>query len=113
LDGDAEIHGAGSTVTALPASHLIGHWTRSLLASPDGSKLYVGIGSISNVGEYGLEAEAGRAAIWEIDVATGQHRVYASGLRNPWAWPGSRRPAPCGPLSMSAMAWAIICRPTT
>jgi glucose/arabinose dehydrogenase len=82
-DGDTEIHGAGATVTALPSSRLIGHWTRGLLASPDGSKLYVGIGSTSNVGENGLEAEAERAAIWEIDVATGRHRVYASGLRNP------------------------------
>jgi glucose/arabinose dehydrogenase len=82
-DGDTEIHGAGATITALPSSRFIGHWTRSLLASPDGSKLYVGIGSTSNVGENGLEAEAERAAIWEIDVATGQHRVYASGLRNP------------------------------
>jgi glucose/arabinose dehydrogenase len=82
-DGDTEIHGAGAIVTALPSSHLIGHWTRSLLASPDGSKLYVGIGSTSNVGENGLEAEAERATIWEIDVATGTHRVYASGLRNP------------------------------
>ena len=48
-----------------------GHWTRSLLASPDGSKLYVGVGSLSNIGEHGMEAEEGRAAIYELDLATG------------------------------------------
>lgn len=60
-----------------------GHWTRSLLASPDGRKLYAGVGSLSNIGEHGLAAEEGRAAVHEIDLATGQSRVFASGLRNP------------------------------
>ena len=60
-----------------------GHWTRSLLASPDGGRLYAGVGSLSNIGEHGLEAEEGRAAIWEIDLASGAARVFASGLRNP------------------------------
>ena len=59
------------------------HWTKSLVASPDGSRLYVGVGSNSNVGEYGLGEEVDRAAILEIDPATGARRVYASGLRNP------------------------------
>ncbi len=60
-----------------------GHWTRSLLPSPDGSRLYVGVGSLSNIGEKGMEAEEGRAAIHEIDLASGRSRVFASGLRNP------------------------------
>ncbi|MGV9005580.1 MAG: PQQ-dependent sugar dehydrogenase [Brevundimonas sp.] len=59
------------------------HWTKSLVASPDGSRLYVGVGSNSNVAENGLEEEVDRAAILEIDPATGARRVYASGLRNP------------------------------
>jgi glucose/arabinose dehydrogenase len=60
-----------------------GHWTRSLLPSPDGSKIYVGVGSLSNIGEKGMEAEEGRAAIYELDVASGAIRIFASGLRNP------------------------------
>jgi glucose/arabinose dehydrogenase len=60
-----------------------GHWTRSLLPSADGRKLYVGVGSLSNIGENGLEAEQGRACIYELDLATGSSRVFASGLRNP------------------------------
>jgi glucose/arabinose dehydrogenase len=60
-----------------------GHWTRSLLASPDGRTLYVGVGSLSNIGERGMEAEDGRAAIWTIDLASGESRIFAGGLRNP------------------------------
>ncbi|MFL4991312.1 MAG: PQQ-dependent sugar dehydrogenase, partial [Microvirga sp.] len=60
-----------------------GHWTRSLLASPDGSKLYVGVGSRGNIGEDGMAAEEGRAAIYEIGLATGTSRLFATGLRNP------------------------------
>lgn len=65
-----------------------GHWTRSLLPSPDGRKLYVGIGSSSNIAENGLEAEEGRALIYELDVVSGSGRTFASGLRNPvgMAW---------------------------
>ncbi|MDO6585054.1 sorbosone dehydrogenase family protein [Salipiger sp. 1_MG-2023] len=59
-----------------------GHWTRSLLASPDGSRIYAGVGSLSNIGDHGMEAEEGRAAIWELDVASGEARIFASGLRN-------------------------------
>lgn len=59
-----------------------GHWTRSLLVSPDQSKIYVGVGSLSNIGDSGMEAEEGRAAIWEVDVATGEARLFAEGLRN-------------------------------
>jgi glucose/arabinose dehydrogenase len=59
-----------------------GHWTRSLLPSPDGLKLFVGVGSSSNIGENGMKAEEGRAAIYELDLASGQSRIFASGLRN-------------------------------
>ena len=60
-----------------------GHWTRSLLPSPDGSKIYIGVGSQTNIAEKGFEAEEGRAAIYEFDVATEMARIFASGLRNP------------------------------
>ncbi len=60
-----------------------GHWTRSLLPSPDGRQLYVGVGSFSNIGEGGLDIEQGRACIYRIDLASGSSRVFASGLRNP------------------------------
>lgn len=80
--GQTRIDAAPRTVVALPAQRNH-HWTKSLVASPDGSRLYVGVGSNSNIGENGLEEEAGRAAIWEIDPATGAHRIFASGLRNP------------------------------
>ena len=66
----------------LPAGPINHHWTKSLIASVDGSKLYATVGSNSNVGERGMEVEDGRAAIWEIDRKTGAHRVFASGLRN-------------------------------
>src|SRR5678816_2469871 len=66
--------------------------TKSLIASPDGSMLYVGVGSNSNVAENGIDQEEGRAAIWQIDRASGSHRVFASGLRNPvgMAWEPER-----------------------
>ena len=59
------------------------HWMRNLVLSPDGKKLYVAVGSASNIAENGIETEQGRAAIWEIDIASGSHRQFASGLRNP------------------------------
>jgi glucose/arabinose dehydrogenase len=76
------ITAAPRLITALPAQRNH-HWTKSLVASPDGRRLYVGIGSNSNVAEHGMFEEEGRAAIWEIDPATGGHRIFASGLRNP------------------------------
>lgn len=69
-------------LTDLPAGRNH-HWTKSLVASRDGAKLYVGVGSNSNIAEWGLEEEVDRAAILEIDVKTGARRVFASGLRNP------------------------------
>ena len=70
-------------LTDLPAGPLNHHWTKALTASPDGSKLYVGVGSNSNITENGMDAEAGRAAIYEVDRMTGAKRIYASGVRNP------------------------------
>jgi glucose/arabinose dehydrogenase len=81
--GTTRITDAGRKVADLPAGRRNHHWTKSLIASPDGSRLYVGVGSNSNVAEHGMHEEEGRAAIWEIDPATGLHRVFASGLRNP------------------------------
>ncbi len=82
-DGDQTITAAGVTLTPLPGGPIDHHWTKSLTASRDGSLLYVGVGSNSNVAENGIEAEENRAAIWEVDRATGRWRIFASGLRNP------------------------------
>jgi glucose/arabinose dehydrogenase len=81
--GETEIHSVPETVAALPAGTINHHWTKSLVASADGSKLFVGVGSNSNAAENGLDAEHERAAVWEIDPRTGSHRILASGLRNP------------------------------
>ena len=81
--GQTSITAAAVKVLDLPAGPINHHWTKNLIASADGSKLYVTVGSNSNVGERGIEAEAGRAAIWEVDLKSGSHRVFASGLRNP------------------------------
>jgi glucose/arabinose dehydrogenase len=83
-DGQTSITAPGEEVTKLPAvvNH---HWTKSLAASPDGAKLYVGIGSNSNIGERGMSVEEDRAVIWEVDAATGANRIFVSGIRNPTA----------------------------
>ncbi|OGA95857.1 MAG: sorbosone dehydrogenase [Burkholderiales bacterium RIFCSPHIGHO2_12_FULL_61_11] len=90
--GQTSITAAPVKVLDLPAGPVNHHWTKNIIASPDGSKLYVSVGSNSNAGERGVAAEVGRAAIWEVDRKTGSHRIFASGLRNPngmgWA-PGS------------------------
>jgi glucose/arabinose dehydrogenase len=97
--GQTRINAPGTQVLALPAGPLNHHWTKNLIANPEGSKLYVTVGSNSNVGENGLAVEAGRAAIWEFDIASGQHRVFASGLRNPngMAWDPD-----------SGMLWTVV-----
>jgi glucose/arabinose dehydrogenase len=82
-DGQTKSSEAPVTVTELPAGPFNYHWTRNVAAAPDGSRLYVAIGSNSNAGENGIEQEKDRAAIWEIDSRSGAHRVLASGLRNP------------------------------
>ncbi|QCB37224.1 sorbosone dehydrogenase family protein [Sphingobium yanoikuyae] len=83
-EGETRITTPGVEVTKLP-SRINHHWTKSLAAGPDGSKLYVGIGSNSNVGERGMAVEEDRAVIWEVDRQSGMHRTYASGIRNPTA----------------------------
>jgi glucose/arabinose dehydrogenase len=81
--GETRITAAGTKLCDLPGGPIDHHWTKSLTASPDGTKLYAGVGSNSNITENGLQAELGRASVWEIDRATGSHREYATGLRNP------------------------------
>lgn len=81
--GMSSIKSPGVKIIDLPAGPINHHWTRNLIASADGRKLYVTIGSNSNVGERGMAVEAGRAAIWEMDLQTGTHRIFATGLRNP------------------------------
>jgi len=78
--GTGRVTGPGRRLAAFKPG---GHWTRSILPSRDASKLYVGVGSNSNVQERGPEAETGRAAIWEVDPKSGAYRIFASGLRNP------------------------------
>ncbi len=108
--GDTRITGEGKKlVTFKPA----GHWTRSLLLSPDKKKLYAGVGSLTNIAEQGMAVEEGRAAVYELDLERGTHRIFASGLRNAvgLAWEpntGDRS----GRSSTSATGWATRRRPT-
>jgi glucose/arabinose dehydrogenase len=81
--GVTRITAPGIKVVDLPAGPINHHWTKNLIASPDGSKLYVTVGSNSNVAERGMAVEAERAAIWEVDTRSGAHHIFASGLRNP------------------------------
>jgi glucose/arabinose dehydrogenase len=81
--GETHISAPAVKVANLPGGTINHHWTKNVVASADGSKLYVSVGSNSNILENGVQAETGRAAIWEIDPVTGGHRIYASGLRNP------------------------------
>lgn len=83
-DGQTQAGGPPTKVTDLPAE-INHHWTKALTISPDGRYLYVGIGSNSNITERGMEAEVDRAMVWQVDAATGAHKPYASGLRNPTA----------------------------
>ena len=97
--GQTRIDAVGRLLVSLPAGRINHHWTKNLLASPDGKRLYVSVGSNSNVGERGALAEFGRAAIWEVDTRTGAHRVFAAGLRNPngMAWSDD-----------GAQLWAVV-----
>ncbi len=81
--GQTEITAQPTVLTPLPGGPINHHWTKDLALSPDGRYLYASVGSNSNVAEHGLEAEKGRAAIWQVDRETGAARVFASGLRNP------------------------------
>jgi len=79
-DGADRITASGKRLTTFKPS---GHWTRSLLPSPDGKKLYVGVGSLTNIADEGMAVEEGRACVYELDLATGASRIFAGGLRNP------------------------------
>jgi glucose/arabinose dehydrogenase len=98
-EGQIQITASALKVTEFPPGPLNHHWTKSLIASTDGTKLYAGIGSNSNVAENGIDKEEGRAAIWEIEARTGKHRVFASRLRNPvgMAW-----------VPESGVLWAVV-----
>ncbi len=87
-EGALALNGAGTRVTDLPGGERNHHWTKNIIASPDGAKLYATVGSNSNVAEHGMAEEEGRAAIWEVDLATGAKQLFATGLRNPngMAW---------------------------
>jgi len=87
-EGQTEITAEPTKITDLPAGTINHHWTKGLIANDDGSRLYVSVGSNSNVAENGMEAEKDRAAILEVDTQAGIYRVFASGLRNPvgMAW---------------------------
>src|SRR5918994_4651909 len=91
-EGQLKIEASGTKLVDLPGGSLNHHWTKNVIASPDGSKLYVAVGSNSNVAEHGIDKEFARAAILEINRATGAQRVFASGLRNPvgMAWEPER-----------------------
>lgn len=80
VEGATRLEGPGTRLVDFKPG---GHWTRSLIVSPDRSRIYAGVGSLTNIGDQGMEAEEGRAAIWELELATGQARIFASGLRNP------------------------------
>ena len=101
--GDLQITQPGTRVLDLPAGSINHHWTKNLIASADGHTLFVTVGSNSNVAERGLAAEEGRAAIWALDIASGVHRVFASGLRNPngLAW------TPGGPAGLPVL-WTVV-----
>jgi len=81
--GQTRIVAPGVRLTELPGGPVNHHWTKNLIASADGTKLYVTVGSNSNIAERGLAAEAGRAAIWEVRADNGDKRLFATGLRNP------------------------------
>jgi glucose/arabinose dehydrogenase len=83
VSGQTRITAAATKLVDLPAGPINHHWTKNLIASADGRTLFVTVGSNSNVGERGLDAEAGRAAIWSVDVRTGEHHEMATGMRNP------------------------------
>jgi glucose/arabinose dehydrogenase len=88
VEGETTITAPAVKVTDLPGGRLNHHWTKNVIANPEGTKLYVAIGSNSNAGEFGLDREVDRARIWEVDPATGAHRAFATGTRNPvgMAW---------------------------
>ena len=105
--GQTQVGGAGAKVFDLPGPPINHHWTKNVVASPDGSRLFATVGSNSNIGDNGMAAEEGRAAIWVYDIATRQARAI------PTVSTSSPRPASPGPWSTSATRSATTCRPTT
>src|SRR6185436_6197378 len=97
--GATRITGPGVKVVELPTGTLNRHWTRNIIPSPDGTKLYVTVGSNSNVAEKGIDMEFARAAIWELHLRSGTHRLFATGMRNPngMAWEPQR-----------GMLWTVV-----
>jgi glucose/arabinose dehydrogenase len=83
VEGATHISTKGTKVTDLPAGPINHHWTKNLIATADGTHLYVTVGSNSNEGENGIDNETDRAAVWDVNPADGSHRIFASGLRNP------------------------------
>ena len=85
VPGATRLEGDGRTLVTFKPH---GHWTRSLIVSPDRTRIYAGVGSLTNIADQGMDVEDGRAAIWELDVATEEARIFATGLRNPvgMAW---------------------------
>ncbi len=83
VTGDLKISAPATKVVDLPGGPINHHWTKNIIANKEGTKLYVTVGSNSNVAEDGMDIEVGRAAIWEVDIKTGAHRLFAEGLRNP------------------------------
>jgi glucose/arabinose dehydrogenase len=104
--GQTRLAGPARKLTELPAGSRNHHWTKSIIASPDGSRLYATVGSNSNVAEHGMAAEEGRAAIWEIALASGAKRLFATGLRNPngMAW----MPAPGAAAGAVPVLWMVV-----
>ncbi len=98
-DGQTNISAPGTILTILPGGPINHHWTKSMVASQDGTKLYVGVGSNSNITENGIGAELGRADVLEIDRASGASRIYGAGLRNPTG---------LGWEPQSGRLWAIV-----
>ena len=114
VEGQTQITAAAKQLVALPGGPINHHWTKNLIASPDGTKLYVTVGSNSNVAERGMAVEAGRAAIWQVDIQSAAHRVFASGLRNPvgLAWVSPDRvgnaSASTGALEEPVVLWTVV-----
>ena len=115
--GDTTITAPGTKLVDLPGGPINHHWTKNLLASVDGRTLYVSVGSNSNRAENGLAAETGRAAIWAVDIASGAHRVFASGLRNPvgmaWVQGGATAVTVAGTVSGTAAGTVAGTVPST
>jgi glucose/arabinose dehydrogenase len=111
--GRTAVDGTAAKVFDLPGPPINHHWTKNVVASPDGRRLYATVGSNSNIGDNGMAAEEGRAAIWTYDIAARQARLYAAACATPTASTSSRPRARSGPWSTSATRSAPTCRRIT